>query len=36
MIKVDVQGEHYIVALPKIILVMTKAEFITALRRGKW
>jgi hypothetical protein len=36
MIKVDVQGEYYLVALPKVTLVMTKAEFITALRRGKW
>jgi hypothetical protein len=36
MIQVNVEGEPHIVALPKMTLVMTKAEFIMALRRGKW
>jgi hypothetical protein len=36
MIRVDLEGEHYVVTLPKMTLVLTKAEFITALRRGKW
>jgi hypothetical protein len=36
MIKVDIQGEHYVVTLPKMTLVLTRDEFMTALRRGKW
>jgi hypothetical protein len=36
MIRVQINGEHYVVTLPKMTLVLTKAEFITALRRGKW
>ena len=36
MIEVTVQDGYYLVAMPKAILVLTKPEFIQALRRGKW
>jgi hypothetical protein len=36
MIAIEVRDGRYIVTLPKSILVLTKAEFIQALRRGKW
>jgi hypothetical protein len=35
MIQVTIEGEHYIIALPKMTLVMTMAEFISSLQRGK-
>jgi hypothetical protein len=36
MIGVEIREGLYILTLPKCILVLTKAEFIQALRRGKW
>ena len=36
MIGVEVKGGLYIVTAPKCVLVLTRAEFIWALRRGKW
>ena len=36
MIEVTVQDGYYLVTLPKAILVLTRGEFIQALRRGKW
>jgi hypothetical protein len=36
MIRVTLEGEHYVVALPKMTLVLTRDEFLTALSRGKW
>jgi hypothetical protein len=35
MITVNVAGEHYFIALPKMLLVLTKDEFARAIRRGK-
>jgi hypothetical protein len=34
MIEVTVRDGFYVVSLPKCILVLTKREFIQALRRG--
>jgi hypothetical protein len=37
MITIEVRNGLYLVRLPKqCVLVLTKAEFIQALRRGKW
>lgn len=36
MIEVTVRNGLYIVTLAKAVLVLTKAEFVQALRRGKW
>jgi hypothetical protein len=36
MIGLEVRDGFYIITLPKSILALTKAEFIQALRRGKW
>jgi hypothetical protein len=36
MIQLSYQNGLYIVKAPKCTLVMTKAELIQALRRGKW
>jgi hypothetical protein len=36
MIELNVQDGLYIVKLPKIVLILTREEFIQALRRGKW
>jgi hypothetical protein len=36
MIGVEVPDGLYIITLPKSVLVLTKTEFIQALRRGKW
>jgi hypothetical protein len=36
MIEITVKDGWYVVTLPKTILVLTKKEFIQALRRGKW
>jgi hypothetical protein len=36
VIGVEVKDGRYVVTLPKYSLVLTKAEFIQALRRGKW
>ena len=36
MIHVEVRDGFYIVTMPKSILVLTRAEFIQALRRGRW
>jgi hypothetical protein len=36
VIEIQAQDGWYIVHTPKSLLVMTKAEFIQALRRGKW
>jgi hypothetical protein len=36
LIGVEVRDGLYIVRLPKSLLVLTKAEFIQALRRGTW
>jgi hypothetical protein len=36
MIGVEVHDGLYIVTITKCTLVLTKAEFIQALRRGKW
>jgi hypothetical protein len=36
MIEVTVRDGFYLVTLPKCVLVLTKAEFIRALARGKW
>jgi hypothetical protein len=36
MIDVQVRDDRYVITLPKTVLVLTKAEFIRALRRGKW
>jgi hypothetical protein len=32
---IDVERGHYLIAMPKMLLVLTKAEFVLALRRGK-
>jgi hypothetical protein len=36
LISVDVRDGLYIITLPKCTLVLPKAEFIQALRRGTW
>jgi hypothetical protein len=36
MITIEIHDGHYVITLPKCILVLTKTEFIQALRRGKW
>ena len=36
MIKVLLVDGFYVVTMAKCTLVLTKTEFITALRRGKW
>ena len=36
MIEIVVKDGWYIVTLPKSILLLTKEEFIQALRRGTW
>jgi len=36
MIEVHISNGRYVITLPKSILVLTKAEFIQALRRGTW
>lgn len=36
MIDVQVHDGRYVITLPKTVLVLTRAEFIQALRRGKW
>jgi hypothetical protein len=36
MIGVEVKDGLYVVRLPKSILVLTKTQFIQALKQGKW
>jgi hypothetical protein len=36
MIDVQIRDGRYLITLPKRVLVLTKAEFIQALRRGQW
>jgi hypothetical protein len=36
MIGVEVREGYYFVTLPTCVLVLTKAEFVQALRRGQW
>jgi hypothetical protein len=36
MIEVSMREGLYIVTLPQAVQVLTKAEFIRALRRGTW
>jgi hypothetical protein len=36
MIGIEVKDGLYLITLPKGLVVLTKAEFIQALRRGKW
>jgi hypothetical protein len=36
VIELEVKDGLYIIKGPKYVLVMTKAEFIQSLRRGKW
>jgi hypothetical protein len=36
MIELEVRDGWYIVRLPKCVLVLTRQQFIEALRRGKW
>jgi hypothetical protein len=36
MIGIEVKDGFYLISLPKCLVVLTKAEFIQALRRGKW
>ena len=36
MIGVEVRNNLYIITLPKYRLVLTKDQFIQALRQGKW
>jgi hypothetical protein len=36
VIDVEVTDGFWIITLPKSILVLTRGEFIQALRRGKW
>jgi hypothetical protein len=36
MVAMEVRDGWYIVTLPKCVLVLTREEFIQALRRGKW
>jgi hypothetical protein len=36
MIEITVHDGYYLITAPKCMLVLTKAEFIQALQRGKW
>jgi hypothetical protein len=36
MITIEFRQGWYVVALPKCVLVLSRAELIQALRRGKW
>jgi hypothetical protein len=36
MITIEIRDGRYVITLPKCVLVLTKAEFIQGLRRGKW
>jgi hypothetical protein len=32
---IELKDDRYVIRLPKMVLILTKAEFIEALRRGK-
>jgi hypothetical protein len=36
MIGVEVKDGLYIISLPKCVVVMSKAQFLEALKKGKW